>query len=97
MYMECSRNHAKAAHYAHYMQRGKTPHFLKPLAPNPRFFRLNIVLRELGDESERWHGQDRTAAQAGDVSGRDQDMEAVETPWKGAPQYLQEQEITADR
>lgn len=43
-------------------------------------------------------GQDRldSAAQADDVSGRDQVMEAVETPWKGAPQYLQEQEITAD-
>lgn len=50
-------------------------------------FRLNSVLRKLGDKSERWHGQ------ADDVGCRDQFiMEAVETPWKGAPQYLQEQE-----
>lgn len=55
---------------------------LTSLNPSPQTldsFRLNSVLRKLGDESERWHGQ------ADDVDCRDQVMAAVETPWKGAP------------
>jgi hypothetical protein len=57
--MESSRNRGKAAHYAHYMQRGKTTHLLNPSPQTLDSFRLNIVLRELGDESERWHRQHR--------------------------------------